>query len=513
MPNVGVPISELTELSALTNDDLLLVLDRIGDYYYNRKITMANFKTSLSGDYVTLADIQTITGTKTFSDVNINGTLWATSAVFITTENLAVSSNYLTLNANATGTPTENASINVNRGDYPSAQLLWDESVSAWFYGVSGNLTQIVGTGTTISEKAVPFAAADGTLTESVSSISYDQTSGIFSVENILVDTINERSTNSGVIIENILLKDGAIDGILTVEDDSNILSRQLVLKNTTGSNFETAGIDLHDSDGLAFVLEYQRNDTDDGAFSLYQERYAPTAQPIWRSHMADKRTEFWGNVLPAITNTYSLGTSALQWNDLFVSSGSVYFDNQKLTVDGDGNVKVNDVNLLSRTDTNIDYLSGKIDDNFLSASTNASNIISLQSSLGSLNTVTIPTIENEIAYLSGQIKATDLEVPPYPLSGSYSIELENGSGAYEVVLSGNTEFFTQGEEAGKVKYATTIVSAAYYTDVSAIFHPSWYWVGTRPAGNLVAITSGDMIELNVRSSGTKIIATYDNLV
>ena len=64
------------------------------------------------------------------------------------------------------------------------------------------------------------------------------------------------------------------------------------------------------------------------------------------------------GNLTPSISDTYSLGTSALQWKDLFVTSGSVYFDNEKLSVDPNG-IFLNDIKYL---DAEIAALSSAID-------------------------------------------------------------------------------------------------------------------------------------------------------
>ncbi len=98
-----------------------------------------------SGGFVALSGDQSISGTKSFEgDVRVNGTFYATSAVVIASEQIALSSNFLTLNSNVTGSLSgEDAGIIVNRGDAPAATLLWDGPAQVWRAGVSGSLFEV----------------------------------------------------------------------------------------------------------------------------------------------------------------------------------------------------------------------------------------------------------------------------------------------------------------------------------------------------------------------------------
>lgn len=95
--------------------------------------------------YVTLTGDQTITGVKTLAnDVYVLGTFYATSAVIIAAETIALSANYLTLNSNVTGTLSgEDAGIIVNRGAVSAAMLKWDGAEQKWYAGISGSLFEI----------------------------------------------------------------------------------------------------------------------------------------------------------------------------------------------------------------------------------------------------------------------------------------------------------------------------------------------------------------------------------
>lgn len=61
----------------------------------------------------------------------------------INSETLTVDDNIIVLNNNATGTPSENAGIQIERGSSTDATLLWDESNDRWMAGLSGSEAQL----------------------------------------------------------------------------------------------------------------------------------------------------------------------------------------------------------------------------------------------------------------------------------------------------------------------------------------------------------------------------------
>jgi hypothetical protein len=60
-------------------------------------------------------------------DLTVNGTLTT-----LNTETVTVEDNILVLNSNVTGTPTLNSGLEVERGDYTNASLLWNETDNNW---------------------------------------------------------------------------------------------------------------------------------------------------------------------------------------------------------------------------------------------------------------------------------------------------------------------------------------------------------------------------------------------
>lgn len=58
----------------------------------------------------------------------------------IDTETISLSDNIITLNSNATGTPSEDAGLEVERGDSPNVSLVWNEFTDRWTFTNNGTL-------------------------------------------------------------------------------------------------------------------------------------------------------------------------------------------------------------------------------------------------------------------------------------------------------------------------------------------------------------------------------------
>ena len=94
-----------------------------------RKVTVA-----VDASVVRTTGAQTIAGVKTFSDnmiVNGNLTVSGTTTT-VNSETVTIADNIIELNSNATGTPTENAGIEIERGTSANVQFLWNESTDTW---------------------------------------------------------------------------------------------------------------------------------------------------------------------------------------------------------------------------------------------------------------------------------------------------------------------------------------------------------------------------------------------
>ena len=125
----------------------------------------------------------------TFNDVTVNGTLFSNditaadvtisgnlivsgTTTTVNTETIALADNVILLNSNATGTPSQDAGIEIERGDSTNVSLLWDETTGRWTVGTKdfvaanfiGDLTgDVTGTVSDISNHTTDALAEGST--------------------------------------------------------------------------------------------------------------------------------------------------------------------------------------------------------------------------------------------------------------------------------------------------------------------------------------------------------------
>jgi len=134
-------------------------LHGIADTTNHTKVSLEELNTMVSGGlqiastadltgYAVLSGDNVFTGTNVINgSVTCNGTFTATSAIFIQTEQLELSSNFIDLNKNASGSPSEDAGIRVVRGDEPSAQIYFNETTDRWMFGVADDNQNFITSG------------------------------------------------------------------------------------------------------------------------------------------------------------------------------------------------------------------------------------------------------------------------------------------------------------------------------------------------------------------------------
>jgi hypothetical protein len=129
MTNLG----DVTITTTVQPNSVALGTDTTGDYVQDiqgtaNEITVS--PTSGEGTTVTIGLPDNVTIT---SDLNVGGNLNVTGTInSVNTTEINIVDNKVNLNSNATGTPTANAGIKVERGDSADVEVLWNETDDKW---------------------------------------------------------------------------------------------------------------------------------------------------------------------------------------------------------------------------------------------------------------------------------------------------------------------------------------------------------------------------------------------
>lgn len=117
--------------NAVAANSVALGTDTTGNYVASVTGTTNEIEVSGSGEgaAVTIGLPESVT----LGNLNVTGALTVSgSATYVNTEIVVINDNIIILNANATGSATQDAGIEIERGDDTNVSLLWNETSDAW---------------------------------------------------------------------------------------------------------------------------------------------------------------------------------------------------------------------------------------------------------------------------------------------------------------------------------------------------------------------------------------------
>ena len=102
----------------------------------------------------------------TFNNVTVSGDLTVSgTTTSINTETLTVDDNIIVLNNNATGAPSANAGIEIERGSSTNVALRWNETDDKWEITTDGSAYKVIATTDDVSAVSVPTLDSVGDVT------------------------------------------------------------------------------------------------------------------------------------------------------------------------------------------------------------------------------------------------------------------------------------------------------------------------------------------------------------
>lgn len=153
---------------------------------------------------VSLADLS-ITTLTTTGDITVGGNLIVNgTTTTINTETISLADNIITLNSNATGSASENAGIEVERGNDNNVALRWNETTDNWELTTNGtNYYGILTSNSTLNpSKISPDITSLGTVT-----------TGTWEATNVAILYGGTGASTAGAARTNLGIDDMTVDG------------------------------------------------------------------------------------------------------------------------------------------------------------------------------------------------------------------------------------------------------------------------------------------------------------
>ena len=160
--SLALDLNELTAATVDVSADSIAIID--GGDNSSKKESIADLATAMAGTgigassgalsvdstVVVTSGAQTVGGDKTFSnDIVISGNLTVSGTqTIVNTATTSLADNIIELNRDASGSPSENAGLQVNRGSSSDVFLQWNETSDVWQFTNDGSTYYSIATDT-----------------------------------------------------------------------------------------------------------------------------------------------------------------------------------------------------------------------------------------------------------------------------------------------------------------------------------------------------------------------------
>ena len=289
----------------------------------------------------------------------------------VNSNTVAIADNIVTLNSDATGAPTQNAGIEVERGDEANVQVRWNEGSQKWTFTNDGAVyTQIATSTDTLEEGTTQLYHTAGRAraaisASSASGVSYNSTSGVINLGSIP----NSSLTNNSITVNtmNVALG-GSID--LTTDYVNEGASRQYFTTARARSSVEAGtGIAYNSTTGVVSTsaipnASLTNSSVTIGSTSVSLGATAATLAGLTLTSPTINGATVGGHLVPATDIIYDLGSETKRFRDLYLSGSTIKLGDATISASPTGSLTLGGTGgsgTVVTSDANGDFTAGTI--------------------------------------------------------------------------------------------------------------------------------------------------------
>jgi len=183
----AILVDASSKIDILNVDNITLDGNTISTTNTNGDLTLAP---NGVGDIVLNADETRITG-----NLTVQGT-----TTIVNSETITMDDNILVLNSNAAGTPTEDAGLEIERGDSANVLLRWNETSNVWDFTNDGSTYSVIPTTSNIQAIITGGAQTNITVASSGSTVNFTVPTATASTLGVARFDSTEFSVSTGLV-------------------------------------------------------------------------------------------------------------------------------------------------------------------------------------------------------------------------------------------------------------------------------------------------------------------------
>ena len=289
----------------------------------------------------------------------------------VNSNTVAIADNILTLNSDAAGTPTQNAGIEVERGDEANVQIRWNEGSQKWTFTNDGSVyTQIATSTDTLTEGTTQLFHTAGRARSAISAsgasgVSYNSTSGVINLGSIP----NSSLTNNSITVNSMNVALGGSIDLTTDYVQEGASAQYFTTARARSSVSAGTGIAYNSTTGVVSTsaipnASLTNSSVTIGSTSVSLGATAATVAGLTLTSPTINGATVGGHLVPATDIVYDLGSATNRFRDLYLSGSTIKLGDATISATPTGSLTLGGAagaGTVVTSDANGDFTAGTI--------------------------------------------------------------------------------------------------------------------------------------------------------